>query len=623
MNEKNNDFKIAHLMNLDEIFEKRFFIVPDYQRGYAWEKTQRVDLFNDIEHLMHESYTHFTGTIVASQMKNKENTYAIVDGQQRLTTLIIILHECMHREEKIKNNLTNIYSSYGPIGNKIQKFTTNTETKLYFDTVIINNDNKTLNTTINSHRNISNAKKEVNDWLNKQNNIEKLVEVICKKLGFIFYTPDNTKEIGIMFEVINNRGKPLSQLEKIKNFLIYYSTKTDLINLHEAVNNKWGIILQNLSRAKKWNSEDETNFLRYCWLVYFDKGKQKSYDVYAELKLKFPLNENSYKNKEKNYLQLSGFLDFLQLSSKNYAYYFSSNEAETHEIKNQQIILKSLRSQNVYASIMPLVISIMATETKSVVLTSLLELIEKLNFRVYILPNIVNRADSGQGELFSFAHSYFHLYNEYHNKKYEEKEDEEICIYENITYWLIHKLKDFTNRYCPAEDMDWSLIGQENHVDYYKWRGLRYFLISYEEYINDKKTIDIDRVLLSREEQKTDDYYSIEHFWAQKNRIEDGQNNREKDDNLKKRLGNLGLLEMGINIQASHKSLEEKLHIYFGKYKSDLKQISEVKDIFKPLLKEYENTTHSKDIYYFSIYESFIKLQEEKYIKFAQNRWKI
>jgi len=63
------------------------------------------------------------------------------------------------------------------------------------------------------------------------------------------YFPD--KEIGVMFEVINNRGKELSELEKIKNFFIYYSTIYNRPSLREEVNYKWSRILFYLNKAVK------------------------------------------------------------------------------------------------------------------------------------------------------------------------------------------------------------------------------------------------------------------------------------------------------------------------------------------------------------------------------------
>jgi len=625
--EKND--KVARLMTLDEIFEGRFFCIPDYQRGYSWEQTQVKDLLNDIEHLGNTDYIHFTGTIVASCNK-KNDVHEIVDGQQRLTTLIIIIHECLHKEIKNKKLIIERYSKIGNIGNEKQKFIVNTESKDFFDHVIINNDTKTLQPSINSHENMLEAKKNINKWLSKQNDINKILNIVCARLGFIFYRPEHTKEIGIMFEVINNRGKPLSQLEKIKNFLIYYSVKMDLSNLHDAVNDKWGTILRNLSLANKSSSEDETNFLRYCWLVYFDKGKKKSHDVYAELKKRFPFNNDTLKDdtKKENFNLLNSFINFLELSSKNYEQYFNEYSIKSEDDKVQSIAktLKSLKSQGSYASIMPLVLAVMAKATDEEQ-AILLDIIEKLNFRVYILPNVTHRADSGQGDLFGYAFKFYHEYDEYKEKVYIQEQNDKEVEYKNIIDWLDNKLKEFVENYCTEEKIKESLINQDDRYNFYKWRGLRYFLMSYEESLNRKKTIDIERILLGRNDKKVNDYYSIEHYWAIKNRNYEGENNRPQDKSLKNRLGNLGLLEMGINIQAGDKDLSKKLKIYFGenesKDSSDLKQIAKAKDVFENFLNKYKPKKRTKDSYYYSMYEEFIESMEKEYVDFALNRWQL
>ena len=87
----------SSLMSLNELFEGRFFEIPDYQRGYSWEKQQLEDLTQDIVNMFNKQHMHFTGTIVAAQKNKKVNTFDIVDGQQRLTTLIILVKEIINQ----------------------------------------------------------------------------------------------------------------------------------------------------------------------------------------------------------------------------------------------------------------------------------------------------------------------------------------------------------------------------------------------------------------------------------------------------------------------------------------------------------------------------------------------
>lgn len=86
----------------DDLLQKRFFEIPNYQRAYSWLSKQREDLFKDISKILDwkdKERHHFLATIVClnkrDQYKNvgtdEYRKYEVVDGQQRLTTLIILL----------------------------------------------------------------------------------------------------------------------------------------------------------------------------------------------------------------------------------------------------------------------------------------------------------------------------------------------------------------------------------------------------------------------------------------------------------------------------------------------------------------------------------------------------
>ena len=89
-----------NVISLEDLFHKRLFSVPDYQRGYAWGPEQITDFLDDLEILSPERF-HYTGTVVLHRRAERTeledeggNTYAhvdIVDGQQRLTTIVLLL----------------------------------------------------------------------------------------------------------------------------------------------------------------------------------------------------------------------------------------------------------------------------------------------------------------------------------------------------------------------------------------------------------------------------------------------------------------------------------------------------------------------------------------------------
>ena len=85
---------------LQTLFADRVFRIPHYQRFYSWHRRQREDLFEDLMKLAAggADQHHFMATIVCHRTKETRDVgaaqyrvYDVVDGQQRLTTLILLL----------------------------------------------------------------------------------------------------------------------------------------------------------------------------------------------------------------------------------------------------------------------------------------------------------------------------------------------------------------------------------------------------------------------------------------------------------------------------------------------------------------------------------------------------
>ncbi len=244
------------LITLIDLFAEgsRAFTIPDYQRGYSWEESQLVDLSTDIDVLMDVSHMHYTGTIVASNSNKKDGNvelYDVVDGQQRLISLIIllsILWRSRKLEKKIKDELYRLFLCVGSEdGNTIRKFSLSSDFDVFFWEIVKEGTVGAKEEATKSHVNIKNAVNFFIKWLeNTKYEHAYIYHKITKQLGFLFYVPSNDSEVGIMFEVINNRGKALSELEKIKNYLIYYSVKKKAKDLKKKVKETWGTILSNL-----------------------------------------------------------------------------------------------------------------------------------------------------------------------------------------------------------------------------------------------------------------------------------------------------------------------------------------------------------------------------------------
>ena len=79
----------SNLQTLSSIFNEKLFRIPDYQRGYSWENEHIEDFWRDLNNL-DSKRVHYTGMITV-EYKKENDFYHVIDGQQRLTTIMILL----------------------------------------------------------------------------------------------------------------------------------------------------------------------------------------------------------------------------------------------------------------------------------------------------------------------------------------------------------------------------------------------------------------------------------------------------------------------------------------------------------------------------------------------------
>ena len=93
----------AEQKNISKIFDdKTKYLIPAYQRPYSWTKNECKELFEDLETAYSENKKdgYFLGSLILSTVD--ENEYEVIDGQQRLTTLIMFLMGLYNFDNKNK-----------------------------------------------------------------------------------------------------------------------------------------------------------------------------------------------------------------------------------------------------------------------------------------------------------------------------------------------------------------------------------------------------------------------------------------------------------------------------------------------------------------------------------------
>ncbi|NWC58880.1 DUF262 domain-containing protein [Pseudomonas veronii] len=273
---------------LKELFDgRKTFKIPDYQRAYAWDETRQLpDFIEDIENQSLDR-DYFFGTILFQERGDKYQGYDVidvVDGQQRITTIIVFMKVLLDQlaarltdEEFEGYGLDLVVETYVVSKNrtKLQAISPDND---FFQSYIIGDDNGHGFIQTPSQRRLYNAKKYFEKIL-QDKSIDELLELktkldSCTKV--LTYSVKDTAEATLIFETTNDRGKGLTNLEKIKSFLMYktYLAAGDNIDVHlSSIQERFTDIYRELELFGDKLSEDSA--LQYhC--VAFEKWTDKS-----------------------------------------------------------------------------------------------------------------------------------------------------------------------------------------------------------------------------------------------------------------------------------------------------------------------------------------------------------
>ncbi len=311
--------------SLDSLFKEKIFRIPDYQRGYAWQKNQLKDFWEDLINLS-DNRSHYTGVLTLKQFSSDEikksdneywlvedhsyNMYHVVDGQQRLTTFVLFLQAFIDvvkelEENKGKQNkdiyisdslnleeVTNRYLFKSkPNGDLYRSYkfgySIDNPSYYYLRYEIFNEDGAPSIEETFYTLNLRNAKRYFYEQLQVFNisGLQEIYKKFTKRFLFNEYVIKDEFDVFVAFETMNNRGKRLSDLELLKNRLIYLTTlytddeldSAGRSNLRAAINDAWKEVYHQLGRNDKHPLNDN-DFLKAHWIMYFQYSRKRGND---------------------------------------------------------------------------------------------------------------------------------------------------------------------------------------------------------------------------------------------------------------------------------------------------------------------------------------------------------
>jgi hypothetical protein len=534
-------------LTFNGVLNNRLFGIPNYQRAYSWESKQREDLFTDIMKLgdgTDPNRHHFMATIVCLKTYKTEEVGTdelerldVVDGQQRLTTLIILLRaiskkmglgDATQKEEAFKLDKLLVKDEQ-----RLVLLQTNHDSSMIFRKYMllgtIPNEN-ILRTT--AEYNLFNAFKEcelfINEWERNRSVLE-LLKVVKNRLDFIFYALEDEGAVYTVFEVLNSRGLEVDWLDKCKSMLM-------------------GIAFESFSKDV---AEEKINELHQCWSkVYSTIGKkivsgreilsiagtlwnkeqiskplsaEKSIDLFREFSIEDPLL----------IVDISNWI--LDVTEKLVEIYQNNRINAVTEISHARL----------------LAVAIKLSDFKQFEIKELLDWWERVTFRIFGICRKDSRTRVGDYTKLAYI-----ITNE--NKTKDE---------------VIEGLRVIGLDY-PIDDVVKELV--ENDC-YNGWENdLKYFLYRYEEYLAKQQGENISAEIWEKIWNASPST-TIEHIHPKGALTADWKdkisNRQDYVDKHVHRLGNLILLPPNVNSRAGKKSFANKKIIYKQNY---LKMMDEV-----------------------------------------------
>lgn len=511
-------------LSLSKLLGSRLFRVPDYQRAYSWTSQQRSDLFADLlkTHERGGDEAHFMAAVVCLSRGKQElgtdefQVMDIVDGQQRITTLIVLLKTiCMELDPKnsaqkaLQSELGSLLVK--PDSDELLLLQTNHDSSHHFANYLRHGEFKDIATAKTAaDREILSAihdcREFVFQWKNSGKDLIKLGALLKNRLYFLLHEVKDEKTVYTVFEVLNSRGLAVSWLDRLKSILMgiaFELPKANQSSLIKELHNTWRDIYTVIGLRSKLDKE-LLRFAATLWNPQIPPSRT--------------LGEEDAVHALKDYAAKRGAKGLREVSS----WLLNVTNASERVIKNHRLNAVTRIAQ---ARLLAVAIHLRDDISKDDK-EKLLAQWEKVTFRIFGMMRKDARTRVGEYTRLAWK-----------------------LVNEKLTVAAIHGEIATIGKDFP---IDQAVEALRNTNCYEGWGDeLRYFMFKYEAYLSkqSKKPFSEDQWEQIWMASPSD---SIEHIWAQSSALE----------KHKHRLGNLVLLSPKWNSKLGAKPVKEKLEPY-------------------------------------------------------------
>lgn len=505
---------------ITDLFNDRYFEIPRYQRGYAWEKQHVRELFDDIKEAIDSNSSHYIGTVVLSKCASDPKKFFVVDGQQRLTTITLLIAQLL---QKIPDSDTRIYQKMHYIKKGSQYSLKPLERDVQLFQQLLDGDMTAIPQN-KSQRYMLEAVEEMKFQISSIDNPELFLDAIGN-LEIMEFIENSEGDAIRIFQTVNDRGKSLSNMEKMKSLLIYFSNKyldkkyddsinavfSDIFELYDSIKYNGGDRI-GINLIKRQNFTED-NILSYHYVTYFSDN----YEPSAEYVLKTIKQRLTEIRKDCNFKDsMAAFINQYIESLKSF---FNNLNTIISRVGTETKYYKLFVLLNLSATLYPLIVKL---QEKGVLEKDLdgarfvgkkfFDLVELIDVRVY-----KTRGTDPKADIVKFVSSI----------------NDRSAI--DIQNWLLW----FNTRWMSKEQFNASLS-----VNIYPNAALPYIFVDYCEAIRENKYTleDLQRIVAT--------IPTIEHVLSQTPDFKPeslGFEDMEDFVSYEHRLGNLSLLEKTLN----------------------------------------------------------------------------